>query len=89
MCTTMPDQASVVIIASDKEPMTFGLLPVSAKGEQTRRRCVDTVLKSPDDFCPWQTAPCVEQSNYIVQPRSLVGLALPLQAAVESVSQAR
>jgi len=71
------------------EPLTFELPPVSAKGQRFWRRCVDTALASPDDFCSWETAPWVEQATYVVQPRAAVILALPLQAADEIDSQVR
>jgi isoamylase len=63
------------------EPLTFELPPVPAESQQHWRRCVDTALASPDDFCSWETAPFVEQAVYVVQSRSVVILALPLQAA--------
>jgi glycogen operon protein len=71
------------------EPLTFELPPGPPGSNQFWRRCVDTALASPDDFRPWEKAPFVKQATYVVQPRSLVGLALPLQEATESVSQAR
>ena len=72
------------------EPLTFELPPVPAESQQQRwRRCVDTALASPDDFWPWDKAPFVEQATYVVQPRSVVFLLLPLQLAAESVSPAR
>ena len=71
------------------EPLTFELPPVLAESQQHWLRCVDTALASPDDFCPWETAPFVEQASYVVQPRSLVFLVLPLQLAAEGASQAR
>ena len=37
------------------EPLTFELPPVSA--EQAWRRWIDTALDSPDDICPWESAP--------------------------------
>ena len=70
------------------EPLTFELPPIPAESEQRWRRCVDTALTSPDDFWPWEKAPFVEQTNYVVQPRSVVILTLPLQAA-EGISLAR
>jgi glycogen operon protein len=71
------------------EPLTFELPPVLAQRQQRWRRCVDTALASPDDFCSWESAPFVEQATYVVQPRSAVILALPLHAADEAVSQVR
>jgi glycogen operon protein len=59
------------------------------ESQQGWRRCVDTALASPDDFCSLEKAPSVAQTTYVVQPRSLVFLMLPLQVAEEKVSQAR
>jgi isoamylase len=42
------------------------------------RRWIDTALPSPDDVCPWDSAPVVRQGSYDVQPRSVVLLLLPL-----------
>ena len=63
------------------EPLTFELPPGPPGSDQFWRRCVDTALASPDDFRPWENAPFVEQATYVVQPRSLVGLMLPLETA--------
>jgi isoamylase len=63
------------------EPLTFELPPFPAESQQSWRRCIDTALPSPDDFYPWETAPFVEQAVYVVESRSVVILALPLQAA--------
>ena len=73
------------------EPLTFELPPVPVESQQGWRRCVDTALASPDDFCSLEKAPSVAQATYVVQPRSLVFLMLPLplQVAEERVSQAR
>jgi glycogen operon protein len=65
------------------EPLTFELPPVPAESQQHWRRCVDTALQSPDDFRTWESAPFVEQRSYIVQPRSVVMLVLPLEVASE------
>jgi glycogen operon protein len=61
------------------EPLTFELPPLPVERQQPWRRCLDTALASPDDLCPWETAPFVEQATYVVQPRSVVCLVLPLQ----------
>jgi isoamylase len=61
------------------EPLTFELPPVAAERQQAWRRCIDTGLESPDDICPWETAPVVSQATYVVQPRSVVLLALALE----------
>ena len=60
------------------EPLTFELPPVPAE-PQGWRRCIDTALASPDDICPWESAPVVRQATYEVQPRSVVVLALALE----------
>jgi len=61
------------------EPLTFELPPVPAEFPQAWRRCIDTALKPPDDICPWETAAAVGQAMYVVQPRSVVLLALALE----------
>jgi len=61
------------------EPLAFELPPAPAESQQSWRRCIDTALASPDDISPWETAPPVAQATYVVQPRSVVLLALPLQ----------
>lgn len=71
------------------EPLTFELPPVPAESESRWRRCVDTALQSPDDFRTWESAPVVEQTSYVVHPRSTVILVLPLQAAEESAPPPR
>jgi isoamylase len=69
------------------EPLTFELPPVPAKSPQAWRRCIDTALNSPDDICPWETAPLVSQTMYVVQSRSVVLLALALQGTAEAIPQ--
>jgi isoamylase len=63
------------------EPLTFELPPVLGEGQQGWRRCIDTALDSPDDICPWETAPVVTQAAYVAQPRSVVLLALALEGS--------
>ena len=63
------------------EPLVFELPPVPGQGEQPWRRCIDTALASPDDIFSWAGAPFVDQANYLVQPRSMVFLALALPVA--------
>jgi len=55
------------------EPLTFELPP--PRNGSVWRRCVDTGLESPDDIQPMAKAPRVDQSLYIVEPRSVVFLA--------------
>ncbi len=61
------------------ESLTFELPPVPAAQQQTWRRCIDTALESPNDILPWKAAPVVRQTMYLVQPRSVVLLALALE----------
>jgi glycogen operon protein len=68
------------------EPLTFEL-PEAAERQQTWRCCIDTALESPDDICPWESAPAVRQTTYLVQPRSVVLLALALEGAAGNVPQ--
>jgi glycogen operon protein len=63
------------------EPLTFELPPGPVGSRQPWRRCIDTALRSPDDIRPWDEAPVVaDQTRYLAQPRSVVLLALGLQA---------
>ncbi len=71
------------------EPLTFELPPVPAESQQRWRRCIDTGRASPDDIYPWEKAPLVAETAYVVQPRSVVLLSLALQADGQSVTQAR
>src|SRR5262249_49942704 len=63
------------------EPLSFEL-PLPAKG-QYWRRWIDTALASPDDISPWENAPLVEQSKYVVQPRSVVILVNASSAGIK------
>lgn len=62
------------------EPLTFQLPPVPADGRHLWRRCIDTALDSPDDIKRLDAAPPVADASYAVQPRSVVVLALQLEA---------
>ena len=53
------------------EPLGFEIPPPS-EGHSAWRRIVDTSLDSPDDLCAWANAPAVQDSTYVVQPRSVV-----------------
>src|SRR5512132_1840596 len=66
------------------EPLPFELPPVPVEHQRGWRRWIDTALDSPDDICPWETAPLVTQAAYEVQPRSVVLLALALEEATGS-----
>jgi glycogen operon protein len=68
------------------EPLAFELPPVPGESRQTWRRCIDTAAASPEDIYPWDKAPAVAQEIYVVRPRSLVLLALPLQAASDGAA---
>ena len=61
------------------EPLSFQLPPVAGDRGQPWRRCIDTALASPNDICPWEKAPPVAQSTYIVEPRSVVVLAMQFE----------
>jgi glycogen operon protein len=60
------------------EPLMFEIPPVPAGHQRPWRRCIDTALASPDDICLWGAAPAIEQSTYLVQPRSVALLARAL-----------
>jgi len=68
------------------ESLPFELPPI-AEHQQAWRRCIDTALESPVDICPWETAPVITQATYLVQPRSVVLLALALEGAAGNVPQ--
>ena len=59
------------------EPLTFELPP--APNGEPWRRCIDTALDSPEDIRRWEEAPCVPPAACLVQARSVVLFALPLQ----------
>jgi glycogen operon protein len=71
------------------EPLTFELPPVPTESQKLWRRCIDTALPSPDDIYSWEEAPLVKTETYVMQPRSVVLLALALQGNAESVSRAQ
>ena len=58
------------------ESLTFELPPIPAGSHQRWRRCMDTALASRDDIYLWKDSPPVTGSSYLVQPRSVVVLAL-------------
>jgi isoamylase len=67
------------------EPLTFETPHVVASETgESWRRCIDTALETPEDLMPWDRAPIVNKETYVVQPRSIVVLALALPAAVPS-----
>jgi isoamylase len=76
-----------VMLNAHWQPATFELPPVPANSGQLWRRCIDTALASPEDIYPWEKAPLVTEATYVVQPRSVVLLALTLQTTAEGASQ--
>jgi isoamylase len=76
-----------VIFNAYWEPLTFELPPVAAERGQVWRRCIDTALASPDDIRTLDTAPAVGEATYVVQPRSVVALALALEGVTEKTQQ--
>ncbi len=63
------------------EPLTFEIPSVGADSGHPWRRVIDTALASPDDIQPLSRAPCLAETRYPVQPRSVVFLMRPLEAA--------
>jgi glycogen operon protein len=61
------------------EPLTFELPPVPEGSTESWRRCIDTARPSPHDINRWEGGPTVTTSTYLVQPRSIVVLALSLR----------
>jgi isoamylase len=57
------------------EPLTFELPPP----QNAWQRWIDTALDSPEDIHPWDQAPVVSGSTYLVQPRSIVVLLEPIK----------
>ena len=63
------------------EPLRFQLPP--AKGHGAWRRWIDTSLHSPEDIVAWDRAPAVTDDSYLVQPRSVAFLVMPLTTGGE------
>jgi glycogen operon protein len=61
------------------EPLRFEL-PAASEADPWRR-WLDTSLKSPEDVVDWRDAPHVTDASYLVQPRSLALLVIPLAEA--------
>jgi glycogen operon protein len=57
------------------EPLWFELPPIPADESRPWRRWLDTFLEAPDDICVFSNARLVRGSSYLVNPRSIVGLA--------------
>jgi len=66
------------------EPLAFEIPLLHRDSPHTWRRCLDTALASPDDIQAWDTATPIATTTYLVQPRSMVLLALPHVVRVES-----
>jgi len=62
------------------EPLAFEV-PAQPTPEQQWRRCIDTALASPNDILPVEEAAIFSGTRYVVQPRSVVLLALGLDIA--------
>ncbi len=60
------------------EPLRFELPPTGSDGAPWRR-AIDTALASPDDMRSMDEAPVVDAASYLVEPRSLVVLAVWLE----------
>ena len=69
-----------VMLSAYWEPLAFEVPPVPGDSTESWRCCVDTARPSPHDINRWETATAVPASTYLVQPRSIVVLALSLQA---------
>jgi glycogen operon protein len=69
-----------VIINAYWEPLTFQLPAVPEESAESWRRCLDTALPSPDDCTPWAIAARVDDPHYVVAPRTVVMLALAVDA---------
>jgi glycogen operon protein len=54
------------------KPLDFELPPPPANKHW--RLWIDTHLPSPNDICPWDEAPEVHETNYVVEARSVVML---------------
>ncbi|HVQ12927.1 MAG TPA: glycogen debranching protein GlgX [Vicinamibacterales bacterium] len=68
------------------QPLAFEIPPVPGERPHAWRRCLDTALASPDDIQAADTAAPIATTTYLVQPRSIVLLALPHVARVEGTS---
>jgi glycogen operon protein len=67
------------------DPLTFEVPPAPQPGERGWRRVIDTALPSPDDFVPWEGAPRVTSTSYLVQPRSMALLVRSLEQRDSSI----
>jgi glycogen operon protein len=62
------------------QPLAFELPPTASEGQRWQR-CLDTALVSPDDIRSLTEAPTITGSRYVVEPRSVVLLAMSLQSS--------
>ena len=60
------------------EPLCFELPPVEGAAGGPWRRWIDTSLPSPEDIVVWEEAPGVATTSYLMQPRSVAFLVVPL-----------
>jgi glycogen operon protein len=68
------------------EPLAFEVPSIPPGSAGGWRRCIDTALSAPDDISNWHKASDVTGREYVVQARSTVLLALPLEPVLEGVS---
>jgi glycogen operon protein len=62
------------------QPLAFELPPTASEGQRWQR-CLDTALVSPDDIRSLTEAFTITGSRYVVEPRSVVLLAMSLQSS--------
>jgi isoamylase len=60
-----------LIINAYWKPLDFDV-PRIGSAQGSWRRCVDTYLDAPDDFCDWAAAPLLHGWVYRAQPRSVI-----------------
>jgi len=75
-----------VMVNAYWEALQFELPPAAQGPGGGWRRWVDTYRDAPDDVCEGDKAPLVQDSTYLVQPRSTVVLARSIEAAAAPAS---
>jgi isoamylase len=60
------------------EALRFQLPPATPEKPGAWRRWIDTSLTSPDDIVAWEHGPEIADASYVVQPRSIALLVMPL-----------
>jgi glycogen operon protein len=60
------------------EPLRFQLPPATPENPAAWRRWIDTSLTSPNDIVAWEHGPEIADASYVVQPRSIALLVMPL-----------